>query len=148
MRFSFGKFKNYKVEEVVAEDPAYIAFLMWGCDWFQVLPMYKEMLAAGYDRIPPRVGFGRMKGKSIADIKREDPNYFLWIVGNKPLREKCRALDEWIRVHGSSGLYESDPSRPEWSDKPIPAAVVPPDETDESEGEIPDARYDPEEDDF
>lgn len=99
-QLAFGKYKGKTFADIYSDDPQYIYWLMDTDPYFKVdilgiigkTPSSDEertlMLEEEYKRIFPEISldtvlsFGKYKGKSLAEIKEIDSNYFEWLVRN------------------------------------------------------------------
>ena len=96
----FGKYKNSTFAEVYKKDAQYIYYLMETDPYFRVdilgiigaLPKDKDeaakMLEDEYYRVFPKITeetvltFGKYRGKSLKEIKEQDPGYLNWLAAN------------------------------------------------------------------
>lgn len=96
----FGKYKDSTFAEVYKKDAQYIYYLMETDPYFRVdilgiigaLPKDKDeaakMLEDEYYRVFPKITeetvltFGKYRGKSLKEIKEQDPGYLNWLAAN------------------------------------------------------------------
>lgn len=96
----FGKYKGKTYADVYQQDPKYIYWLLENDPYFKVdiceiigkkptsEEEMKQLLEEEYQRIFSEpslstvLSFGKYKGKSLAEIKEIDSNYFNWLLSN------------------------------------------------------------------
>jgi len=96
VELSFGKYKNYTVEELFRRDPKY-------CQWLRNQPFIKnnEELYDELNEVLKDVNdddyilnFGKHKGKSLKQVYNLDRPYIDWLKKNDYVKQNCKRLCE------------------------------------------------------
>lgn len=95
----FGLHKGQKLGEIYKNDPKYIFWLLETDYWFRIdfrkllnipdeVKDVESFVQKEYDKILPKVkvgdtiNFGKYKGRTYAEVFKEDPQYIYWVLRN------------------------------------------------------------------
>lgn len=90
---NFGKYKNKTIDYVFKYDPQY-------CQWMFSQPLLTENNSEIYNFLKEKLinkndyylKFGRYKNKPLSFVIKHDPNYIIWLRGNKYIKNNCDKL--------------------------------------------------------